>query len=313
MKMIKLSDIKLNKKIIIILIVLVLLTAFGTYYTLKFLSSSKNKPIAENQKDTKEDEQEKKQDEPVSYPYTLTSYKGTVFGAKVPQGWNVTDNESGIEIVDPSDSNTGCSGIVAVGWYGYQTPDSFIEYMLQSIGATNVVYENKSNEETITDPTTGLNWTIKTNTFTFSNDGVRLKAKASAGIINGYGQYIGMMTAFQTTLDKWKQWAPTLERITKTITVIDPSKAGGIDKVRLPTASDLTNDSSPLIKAWEYRNRSQERTSHEFSDAIMGQESDLYSPSTGQNYTLPLASYDPTVDGYRNPDNPSEILNDFYQ
>ena len=124
---------------------------------------------------------------------------------------------------------------------------------------------------------------------------------------------MGMIIAFQTTPDKWGQWAPTLERIAQSITIINPSHAGGMDTVRLPTAADLANDSSPLMDSWEYRNSVQERTSHEFSDAIMGQESDLYSSSTGQSYTLPLNAYDPTVGGYRNPDNSSEILVDQYE
>ena len=100
--------------------------------------------------------------------------------------------------------------------------------------------------------------------------------------------------------------------LAQSIAIINPSKAGGINKVRLPSAADLANDSSPLMDSWNYRNSVQEKTSHEFSDAIMGQESDLSSPSTGQKYTLPLTSYDPTVGGYRNPDKPNELLTDPY-
>ena len=253
-----------------------------------------------------------KQTKPQSFAYTLVAYKGQVFGAKIPKGWKITDNESGIDIMDPSDSNTGSSGAVAVGWYGYQTPDGFISFMLQAIGATDVKYVNQSAEESIKDPNSGLAWKMKTKTFTFKKSGVQLKAKASAGVLNGYGQFMGMIIAFQTTPTKWEKWAPTLERIAQSITIINPSKAGGIDKVRLPSAADLANDSSPLMDSWNYRNSVQEKTSHEFSDAIMGQESDLVSPSTGDKYTLPLTSYDPTIGGYRNPDKPSETLTDPY-
>ena len=262
---------------------------------------------------SKENQQTPQADTKTTQPYTLVGYTGQVFGAKVPEGWSILDNESGIEIVDPSDLNTGASGIVAVGWYGYQTPDGFIEYMLQAIGATDINYENESDQEEITDPATGLKWQMKSKTFTFSKDGKILKAKVSAGVLNGYGQFMGMIIGFQTTPDKWAMWAPTLERVAKSITIINSSKAGGIDKVRLPTASDLANDSSPLMESWEYRNKVGDRSSHEFSDAIMGQETDLYSPSTGQDYTMSLSAYDPTIGGYRNPDNTSEILIDPYE
>ncbi len=307
--------IKFNKKLVIVIVVSASLSLIlSTFFMLRyFYISEVRKGNNGSTKTTNGQEEKKPEDKPVEYPYTLIFYKGSVFGAKVPQGWDVTDNESGIEVVNPIDSNVGVSGVIAVGWYGYQTPDGFISFMLEAIGATGVQYENQSAEETVKDPVSGLSWVMKTKTFTFDKNGQRLKAKASAGVLNGYGQFMGMITAFQTTPEKWGKWAPTLERIAQSITIINPSKAGGIDKVRLPTATDLANDSSPLMESWEYKNRSQDRTSHEFSDAIMGQESDLMSPSTGRTYTLPLTSYDPTVGGYRNPDNPSEILNDLYE
>ncbi|MDP1759868.1 MAG: hypothetical protein Q8L01_00095 [Candidatus Woesebacteria bacterium] len=246
--------------------------------------------------------------------YTLAAYTGEVFGAKVPRGWNVTSNQSGIEIIDPFDSNTGASGVVAVGWWGSQTPDGFIDLLLKSIGATNVITESESATETISYPQSpNLKWVMKTKTFTFQREGKTLKAKASAGVLNGYGQYLALMTAFQTVPAKWSQWAPTLERIAQTITIINTSLAGGANTVRLPSAADLANNDSPLMEAWEYRNKVQERTSHEFSDAIMGQETDLVSPSTGKTFTLPLSAYDPTKGGYRNPEKPNEILIDPYQ
>lgn len=309
------GKIKFDKKFFVtsaVFLGLVLISAFGTYFVFDFFWGNREKAEPSNKQEN-QDNKDNKKEEPVSYPYTLTSYKGAVFGAKVPQGWNITSNESGIDIIHPENSNIGASGVVAVGWYGYQTPDGFISFMLQAIGGYGVNYENQSSEETIKDPNSSLNWVMKTKTFTFYKNGIKLKAKASAGVLNGYGQFMGMLVAFQTTPETWGQWAPTLERVAQSITIIDPSKAGGIDKVRLPTAADLANDSSPLMEAWEYKNKSQERTSHEFSDAIMGQESGLYSPSTGRSYTLPLTFYDPTVGGYRNPDNSSEILQDFYK
>src|SRR3989338_6637291 len=245
--------------------------------------------------------------------YTLVAHTGEVFGAKIPRGWRVESNQSGIEIIDPADTDTGVSGGVAVGWFGSQTPDGFIDFLLQSIGASNVKTENESAEGTYKDPSTNLPWTVKTKTFTFEKNGKVLKAKASAGVLNGYGQYVALMTAFQTVPSKWSQWAPTLERIAKSITIINPSMAGGAHTVRLPTAADLVNDSSPLMEVWEERNQVQKRTSHEFSDAIMGQETDLYSPSTGSRHTLPLNAYDPVKGGYHNPDKWEEILIDPYQ
>lgn len=300
-----------NKRIIFIIggaIVLILGLGIGGYFTYqKYAGTQAAKETS------KENITQDNQPTETPFAYTLVGYTGQVFGAKIPKGWSVTDNESGIDIMDNTDSTTGAAGAVAVGWFGSQTPDGFIDFMLQAIGAQDIAYENESAQEEIIDPNSSLKWQMKTKTFTFFKDGQQIKAKASAGVLNGYGQFMGMITAFQTTPDKWAKWAPTLERIAKSITIINPSKAGGIDKVRLPTAADLANDSSPLMESWEYRNKVGDWSSHEFSDAIMGQETDLYSPSTGSNYTRPLSAYDPTIGGYRNPDNPSEILVDPYE
>lgn len=244
----------------------------------------------------------------------LVAYKGSVWAAKIPEGWTVDETESGIDIYDPNDeTRTGVSSIAAIGWFGESSPDKFISWVLTQTKASSVNYISESSEETISEPLSGLPWTMKTKIFTFTDTQSRnIKAKACAGVLNGYGQYIALMSAFQTSPDKWGDWALVLERVAQSIVIIDSSKVGGIDKVRLPTAADLANDTSPLMEAWEYRNQVGEKASHEWSDAILGQESDLTSSSTGQTYTLPLTSYDPTVGGYRNPDKPTEILHDPY-
>lgn len=245
--------------------------------------------------------------------YTLAPYRGTVYGIKKPSNWQVTDNLNAIETSDPLDPLTGVSGTILLGAFGTQDPEGHLQNILASIGATNVVYEHRSAEERVKERWTGLTWVIKTMTITFTDaGGNRIQAKASAGVLQGSGQYVAMTSAFQTTPDKWNRWAPTLERIMQTIQIIDGSRAGGIDKVRLPTAADVKSDSSPLMEAWEYRNRSGDRTNQDYSDAILGQESGLVSPSTGKDYTLPLSHYDPTEGGYRNPDQPTEILTDTF-
>lgn len=306
---------KRNQKIIIViwsLFVFFGLISVGLIYLYKTGTDGEKEESVTTPTEQSRKEVENK--EYVNSNITLVAYKGEVFSAKVPKGWLVTDNESGIDIIDKDDKNTGASSAVAVGWYGKSNPDAFIAFMIEQVGLNSVKYTNESEEEAIKDPTTGLTWLMKTKTFTCKNSaGTRLKIKVSAGVMNGYGQYIALLTAFQTTKNKWSSWAPLLERVAKSIMITNPQKAGGVDKVRLPSASDLANDSSPLMESWEYRNGIQDKTSHEFSDAIMGHESDLISPSTGNSYTLPLSNYDPTVGGYRNPDNTSEILADTYE
>lgn len=260
---------------------------------------------------TAETEQSVAQEETPAY--TLKPYQGEVYAIKMPENWKTTDNLNAIETSDPNDSLTGVSGSIILGAFGEQSPEGHIQYVLDSISASNVAYEYTSNEEQVQERWTGLMWVVKTRIINFIDaGGNQVKAKAVAGVLQGSGQYVAMISSFQTTPAKWSQWAPTLERIMQTIQITDGKRLGGYDKVRLPTAADVKSDSSPLMEHWEYKNKSESRTSQGYSDAILGQESGLQSPSTGTNYTLPLSNYDPTQGGYRNPDKPSEILNDIY-
>lgn len=268
---------------------------------------------ANTYQNTQAKETENKTIQPEVADYTLEPYRGTVYAMKKPGNWKVTDNLSAIETSDPSDPLTGVSGTVVVGAFGQQTPEGHIKQVLELIGASNVVVEHSSDTERVKERWTGLTWVIRTQTFTFTDaSGNRVKAKASAGVLQGSGQYVAMISAFQTTPEKWNKWAPALERMMQTIQIIDGKRVGGYDKVRLPSAADLKSDSSPLMDSWEYRNRSGDRSSQGYSDATLGQESGLTSSSSGNSYTLPLSDYDPGAGGYHNPDNPSEILQDKY-
>src|SRR4030042_1769278 len=195
----------LTKKRLVLLFIVITVVLIVSGSGLYYLEINK-KPTNSTQNSSKEQPQQTNQSKSQSsqsFAYILVAYKGQVFGAKVPKGWSITDNESGIDIMDPADNNTGATGAVAVGWYGYQTPDGFISFMVQAVGGTNMKVENESAEESVKDTCNNLTWKMKTKTFTFQKNGKTLKAKASAGVLNGYGQFMGMIIAFQTTPDKW--------------------------------------------------------------------------------------------------------------
>jgi hypothetical protein len=244
----------------------------------------------------------------------LVAYNGQIFSAKVPEGWKVDESISGINIISPEDSNVGVFLIAASGWPGKSSPDAFIEKIASLGSLRDIKYLEESEKKKIINPAApGYVWEEKSKIFTCKKDQSSLKIKSIAGVINGTGQYVAVVQGFQTTLEKWGEWAPLLERVASSVIISNPSKVGGADTVRLPSAKDLANDSSPLMDAWNYRNQVQDKASHDFSDAIMGVESDLVSPSTGRGYTMPLSNYDPTEGGYHNPDNYSEILVDSYK
>ncbi len=253
----------------------------------------------------------------------LVAYKGEIYSAKIPEDWKVTESISGLNITNPDDINTGVFLIALPQAPGKSSPDDFLKTVISWAGFVDVNYISESDEKVTTieqaPPLSNFIWTEKSKIFTCakSNSSLKLKMKAITGVVNIYGTYSAITQGFITSINDWNKWAPLLERVTSSIIIVNPQKVGGKDKVMLPKAKDLANDSSPLMDAWEYRNKSQDRvqdnSSHELSDATMGVETDLVSPTTGRTYEQPLSNYDPTKGGYHNPDNYSEILQDLYE
>ncbi len=324
-----------NKNIIIACVVLILIISSavlaGKYYYLFKSEQKPAEPLIEATPENNEPflttnnietpaptpvvEDKKTADkEYVNSSIKLAAYNGRIFSAKIPEGWKVDESISGINITSPEDSDTGVFLIAVSGWPGKSSPDAFIEKIAGMGNLKNIKYIEESKVKKFTDPAMpGYVWEEKSKIFTCKKDKTSLKIKSVAGVINGSGQYVAVVQGFQATLEKWGKWAPLLERVASSVIISNPSLVGGADKIRLPSAKDLANDSSPLMDAWNYRNQVQDRASHNFSDAIMGVESDLISPSTGQSYTMPLSNYDPTEGGYHNPKNYSEILVDLYE
>lgn len=253
----------------------------------------------------------------------LVAYKGEIYSAKIPEGWKVTESISGLNITNPDDINTGVFLIALPQAPGKSSPDDFLKTVINWASFVDVDYISESDEKVTTieqaPPLSDFIWIEKSNVLTCakSNSSIKLKMKTITGVVNIYGTYSAITQGFITRVNDWNKWAPLLERVTSSITIVNPQKVGGKDKVILPKAKDLANDSSPLMDAWDYRNKSQDRiqddSSHEFSDATMGVETDLVSPTTGRTYEQPLSNYDPTKGGYHNPDNYSEILQDLYE
>ncbi len=90
----------LKKPLVLVLIGLVIIfvgtaATWAFYNSDKATSSSTSSDQNQTQSQTQAKSQpkaEKKSETPKTYPYTLVAYKGTVFGAKVPKGWKITDN-----------------------------------------------------------------------------------------------------------------------------------------------------------------------------------------------------------------------------
>src|SRR4030042_6793018 len=139
---------------VIIAIVFISVSAAGIRYfnffkneskppeTLKTASLENEGQNAENKDAEKTKTAEQKSDDNnfINSSIKLIAYKGQVFSVKYPEGWKITDNESGIDIIDPSDPLTGATSAAAVGWFGESSPDRFIDFMAAQVGLQKIKF-----------------------------------------------------------------------------------------------------------------------------------------------------------------------------
>jgi hypothetical protein len=319
-----------NKNAIIAIVVAVLLVLIIIIAGRYIFLSKKKKELSESATITSQEnsnqlpvsefkggDKNRGNDNQIDSAIRMTAHRGEIFSAKVPDGWKVDENISGINIWNPSDENIAAFLIAVPQAPGRSSPDAFLNTVIgwEGLSDVNLVSQSEERKTTIpqSPPLSDFVWKEKSRTFTCTKESNPLKIKSVAGVVNIYGYFSATVQGFKTPLDEWGKWAPLLERIASSIIITNPLKVGGKDKVILPSAKNLANDSSPIMEVWNYRNQVEDRASHEFSDAILGVETDLVSPSTGRTYRMPLSSYDPTKGGYHNPDNYSEILEDFYK
>jgi hypothetical protein len=66
-------------------------------------------------------------------------------------------------------------------------------------------------------------------------------------------------------------------------------------------------DHEALSGYWKEKGLSEDRIFQGQREGMMGYE-EMESRETGRTYQMPLETYDATRGGYRNPDNPEELL-----
>ena len=143
----------------------------------------------------------------------------------------------------------------------------------------------------------------KRKTINWDERGEILHAILSVATSNNWGQFSAIATMMIAPENLWSKWSPTLYEMGSSFRVTNPSAVAG--QRNLPQNHPL--DSSTILSPGEYKSRSEDRNSLGWQEAMLGFERGL-SHDTDTTYDMPLNTYDPTVGGYRNPNNPSEIL-----
>lgn len=241
----------------------------------------------------------------------LQPYTGQVFQILKPRSWKVNETSNGIDVYDAGMGETlGVSGAVLFGAVGQSDPFQYSDWFLSMLG----VSVQKVVGQKMLPPFPGMmgtQWQRGIKECIVSKGGQTLHTMLSVAICNGWGQFSAIVTSMYAPESMWADWASTFLKMSESFKIVNAGRVGGVREMSANLPQNHPLDSSSIMSSWEYKNRSGDRISQWQQEATMGYQRGL-AGSTGQLYDMPLNTYDPTVGGYRNPDNPSEILNTDY-
>lgn len=236
----------------------------------------------------------------------LVVTQGSYFRVSIPRGWHFSENANGFEAAAP-DGLTGSTASIVLGMSGSGvSPRAHLELVLRSLGhadARIVAWEDLPPEPAFMH----YRWQRGYAEMTFTFRGTPVRAGALAGVIQGAGQYGGVIMAAQTPAARWARDRAYLMRVAQSAVITNPRLAAGVDRMALPRNVPHDAIFGSYANAARARGVPDDRLSQARREGMLGYE--LHeSPATKQQYEMPLETYDATIGGYRNPDRPAEIL-----
>ena len=236
----------------------------------------------------------------------LVVTQGSYFRVSVPSGWRVTENASAFEAAAP-DGVTGASASIVLGMFGNgMTPRAYLEMVLRSLGhadARVIEWRDLPPEPAFMQ----YQWLRGYAEMTFTYRGTPVRAGALVGVIQGSGQYGGVVMAAQTPVARWDRDRAFLMRVAQSAVITNPRQVGGVDRMALPRNIPHDEIYGSYAAAARARGVSEAKLSQARQEGTMGYEL-MESPATKKRYEMPLEAYDAKIAGYRNPDRPNETL-----
>lgn len=236
----------------------------------------------------------------------LVVRQGNYFRVSMPKAWQFIENANAFEAVSP-DGTTGSTASIAVGMFGNNvTPRAYLEKVLQSLGhadARIVAWQDLPSEPAFLN----YRWQRGYGEMTFTYRGTPARAGAIVGVIQGAGQYAGVIMAAQAPASRWTQDRAYLMRVAQSAVITNPRQVAGVDRMVLPRNIPHDYIYGDYNAAFHARGVPAAKISQAQQEGMMGYEL-MQSPTTGEQYEMPLELYDGKIGGYRNPDRPNEKL-----
>lgn len=234
----------------------------------------------------------------------LVAHQGQYFTWATPAGWQSNENANGVDMKS-EDGKMTANSVLLVGNRGQTEPWNFLSRMLPMVGVKNLKQVSAVALPSLPSGYPGIKWQIKSfETMYTDASGVAKLGEFTVGICNAYGGYSAIIQSFATDIGAYTQAKTWLPVVAGSVKAVDPGKIAGQQFV-LP-ARNHPLDNSGLIESWKQKSLSEARISQAQREGMMGYE--RMRSDSGKLYNMPLETYDGTVSGYHNPDQPSEIL-----
>ncbi len=211
----------------------------------------------------------------------------TTYAFSLPDGWSVAGVSSrGIDLL--ADEVSGVSFAYLTGMMGSQTPDGFIDFVVQATGLQNVKFLASRDLPSQADPM-GLRWVTKSKEYTGVQKGRRVHGvvTASVGTMGFFGMsnWSGMISVRQAEATKWESLSGITGVVQESIRIVDAKPGQG--RI-LPRNNPL--DDSAIMSSWEYKNQVDERLSARRSETILEYQ-EVRSPTFGETYQAPYSAW----------------------
>ncbi|MBI1870598.1 MAG: hypothetical protein HYS07_05310 [Chlamydiae bacterium] len=234
----------------------------------------------------------------------LKLYQGNVFQIYYPEGWQVSETQNGIDVVDATDQ-TAVSIAILMYVPGNPDPFHFMDWNLHQLQIQNGLILQQKNYPAFKDAL-GQSWQIGGREMEYDWKGEHFRSVITSGILRQMICFSGMVSVRQAPIQRWEEVSPMLEAIEKSFKVLHPEKmGGGAQSMVLPTNHPA--DTSSVMESWEAKNEAEARAEGHWSEYMQGGGYRESAKTGGQVWVTPQ-DYDPGRGGYINPNDPSDVI-----
>lgn len=231
--------------------------------------------------------------------------QGHYFRWSAPVGWRSRESTNGVEITS-ADGSASVQFALLMRSQGQIDPQSFLLMMLGQVPGYRDLRVTSSRR--LPDQPSGIPgtvWQVVESELSYSVGGRPVRGVWTCGINAYFGMYDATCSGYHAARSDWPRARQFLPAVARSIAITNPRQVAGNDQ--LIPARNRPLDNSGLLESWRQKGLSEDRISKARREGTSGYER-VKDPSTGHVYEMPLEAWDGTAGGYRDPRDPTRLL-----